>query len=304
MKICTHKQFWCKEILFFLGIEDEHEQIELLLQHKNSLPKKKAMYKKLQKELIEHENRLQMGKPPKEDKYQHKENSKDSIDNLMDDYGSGTYMGEIPVILPHEDLEQSILDKNPNHKMIKPLVSGCKVIGHELEYTIAVDYLDGNSWEIIKPFTEIYAHRSKVSRKHQDLSIPVISRSGDVTDNVIKNKRKYEIQEYLDYLLESHKCYTELLDLIEFSRNSRAITYQKHGDISESKESSINSPNNEVSSTSINNPDSPGGKIVGDSFIEDEGMLFQSYNGHRASPGRTSEFGFNNGGREDSDEDF
>lgn len=74
MKICTHKQFWCKEILFFLGIEDEHEQVELLLQHKNSLPKKKSMYKKLQEELIEHENRLQIGNPPKKDEYQHKEN--------------------------------------------------------------------------------------------------------------------------------------------------------------------------------------------------------------------------------------
>ncbi len=176
--------------------------------------------------------------------------------------------------------------------MIKPTVIDCRFIAHEMEYTINVDYLDGNNWEVIKPLKEIWKHRKRVSRKHQDLHLPIFSETEDFDDDIIMNKGKYEVQEYLDYLLYSEVGYQYLLELIEFSRNSRSISPNRSADISMSSSSRLgpgDRSSNEISGTSINAPEENESKIVGGSFIAED-KLFESPN--------------ENSYKDDSDEDF
>jgi len=143
-----------------------------------------------------------------------------------------------------------------------------------------VEHLDGNNWETIKSCSEIYDHRNRVSRKHQDLPIPIISKTGNAYNGMDSNRSRNEIQEYLNYLRETEELYPDLLELIDFSKNSRSLANPSSGGITESKDSSINSPANdsiEISDTSMNNQEENQSKVVGDSFIDDEGLLFASH---------------------------
>ena len=161
--------------------------------------------------------------------------------------------------------------------MIYPTIIHYKEVQNDLEYTISIDYLDGSNWEVIKTFTEILSHRKKTSRKHQQLTFPIISQNGDIRDFNILEKRKYEIQKYLDYLLNSKAAYMALLDLIEFKKNSRYVSQIITEEGESSKRNSLLIPiennSNKKSEVLINYDDDLDSKVVGDSFVEEDKLF-------------------------------
>ena len=207
----------------------------------------------------------------------------------MQEIRRGSYTGIIPVIIPHPELAQSLLEGEPNRKMINPSVTKYRRAHGEIQYVIHIEYLEGKNWEVIKSDSEIVTYRRKVSRKHQHLKIPIISQEGDIKDPMIWDKRKYEIQAFLDYMRNSKVWYKALLDLIEFKKNWRSVSEK----IKEPEESlagsSASKQSNKVSEVSINYHDEGPAQVLGDSF-QDPNNIFS------ASP--------NEGSLEDSDEEL
>jgi hypothetical protein len=111
--------------------------------------------------------------------------------------------------------------------MLKVTVTDYKRIHNELEYTIYIDYYEGKNWRIVRTFPQILKHRKRVARKYPHLTLPVISEDGNSSHQHIMDKRKYEIQAYINYLLKSKVAYKNLLDLIEFQRFSDSSLSKK-----------------------------------------------------------------------------
>ena len=190
--------------------------------------------------------------------------------------------------MPHFNL-MSESEEEPSQKMIKPLVTKYrKLLSGDLEYTINVKIADGEDWEVIKTFTQILAHRKKVHKKHPLLNIPIISQSGDANDKVIQDKRMFEIQRYLDYLLKSKTAYKALLDLIGFKNNSRASVKRPKVNVVEPESSDIpldsmsSSEQQELKDTNkshltINyDEDESSVQILGQSFREDDALFLSN----------------------------
>mmetsp|Transcript_21140 Transcript_21140/g.18750 ORF Transcript_21140/g.18750 Transcript_21140/m.18750 type:complete len:270 (+) Transcript_21140:906-1715(+) len=269
-------------------MESEEEQTNLLAQHEKSIKVTKNYV--VEKEIGEmtfddtHGVKAELMLLKKK-----KESTTTSTRGGKIEYRKGSYAGEVPVILSHAELGQSMLDAEPNRKMIKPIVIDYKRVHSDIEFIINIEYLDGNNWEIIKSSTEILNHRKRVSRKHQQLKIPVISHEDDFDDEMGNDKRKYEIQAYLDFLLNSKLAYKALLDLIEYKRNSR----NSYKDVDDSKDSLFpnisDKKSNKKSELSINYDEDGPAQLLGDSFVDEEQIFLNS--------------GLH-GNLDDSDEDF
>lgn len=218
--IASNKEFWEKEVLEFLGIEGEENQANLLAQHDRYMQMHKRSLISDRGSEASYAAEYQQKKPLIS------RNSKDSNESKQKER-RGTYYAQSPQIIPDYNPLRNRDENEPDRKMLKITVTDYKRIHNELEYTILIDYYEGKNWRIVRTFPQIVKHRKRVSKKYPHLTLPVISEEGNSSHQHIMDKRKYEIQAYINYLLKSKVAYKTLLELIEFQRFSDSSLSKK-----------------------------------------------------------------------------
>lgn len=220
-KVSARKEFWSKEVLEFLGLETEEAQTNYLAQHDKYLQVHKHSI--ITESAIEvHEKSYEESKAFLHPYGQYKQStpktqSQPSQANMK---RRTTYYNEKPQIIENYNAVAETSDNEPNRKMLKVSVTDFKKVYEEVTYTIYVEYLEGKNWKIFKTFAEIMNHRRKISKLYRNLKLPTITQGQATDDQVAMEKRKYEVQGYINYLLKSQAAYKEFLSFIEFEKYS------------------------------------------------------------------------------------
>jgi len=209
--------------------------------------------------------------------------SKDPSISKMTDRG-GTYYTQSPRVIHNYDLLKNSDNSEPDRKMLKVTVSDYTQMDSLVKYTLCTEYLEGKRWNIYKSFQQIQHHRKRVCKEYPNLPLPILSSGASTNNQITLDKRKYEIQAYLNYLVRSKVAYKKLLDLIEFNKNTGSsmmhpdATDQESSDFTE--EVKYEDLRNSSTSFLTINHDDESIRILGNSF-RNQDTLFDNIHDDR-----------------------
>jgi len=188
--LATHKEFWSKEVLEFLGLETEELQTNFLAQHDKYLQLNKRSI--ITENLNEFEGKTEdirigtMQHPLFKQRTPKGQSSQPTQAKMK---RRTTFYTEVPKIIENYGFSFDSEDFEPNRKMLRITVLNYKKSLEDIQYTIYIEYFEGKNWTIFKGFAEIVNHRRKVGRLFPELNLPKLSQ-GSGSDSQVDLERK------------------------------------------------------------------------------------------------------------------